>query len=331
MTQPRVSVIIPTHNSAWSVGRTLASVLHQKFTDFEVLIVDDGSTDDFAGAIAPYLGDARVRAIAQENRGLAGARNRGIAEAKAALIAPIDADDLWHPDFLEAAVAALDQNDRAPFAYAYSFKIDEEDRVFPYISPEKPPRHDFLGLLSLNSVACGSAAVFRRDRVLRCGCYDEEMRKKGLEGAEDWKLTLRLAREGQPVLIERALVGYRHHYHSMSQSDPRRQFRAVTQVIEDTRREMPDVSRRALADARTMMTAWLLPAFARQHLWRTFVAEAFRAYVLNPAWFANPMLRRAHRNWVRSVWRSFAGGRSRKERTRPYLGDIPAFHYLKEA
>ena len=68
MTQPRVSVIIPTYNSAWSVGRTLSSVLHQTFRDFEVIIVNDGSTDDFTRAVAPYVGEARVRVITQIGR-----------------------------------------------------------------------------------------------------------------------------------------------------------------------------------------------------------------------------------------------------------------------
>lgn len=116
---PRVSVIIPTYNSAWSVGRTLQSVLHQTLRDFEAIVVDDGSTDGFAMAVAPFSHDKRVRIVHQENRGLAAARNRGIAEARSALIAPIDADDLWHPEFLAETVSALEGDPDAPFAFAF--------------------------------------------------------------------------------------------------------------------------------------------------------------------------------------------------------------------
>jgi len=299
LSSPRVSVVIPTYNSAWSVGRTLTSVLHQTLHDFEVIVVNDGSTDDFAAAVAPDAGDARVRIVTQPNSGLAAARNRGIAEARAPLVAPIDADDIWHPDFLAEAVAALDHDLAAPFAYAYSFRMDENDYLAPMVTLGSAPRHDFRGLLSLNSVACGSAAVFRRDLLLECGGYDEDMGRRGIHGAEDWKLILRLARRGEPALIERGLVGYRLVREGMSQGDPQRQFRAVLAVIDEIRGEMPDLPRRALADARTMMTAWLLPAFARNRLYGTFLLQAFRAYALNPFWFTNPLLARIH--YVRAV------------------------------
>lgn len=298
MNPPRVSVVVPAYNSAWSLGRTILSVLHQTLNDFELIVVDDGSTDDFAGAVAPFGGDHRLRIVHQDNGGLASARNRGIAEARAPLVAPIDADDLWHPDFLAECVSALEGDSEAPFAFAYSFRMNEDDYLFPHFLPRLAPRHDFVGLLSLNSVACGSSAVFRRDAMLRVGCYDEDMGRRGLHGAEDWKMILRMARLRKPVLVERYLVGYRHSELSMSQSEPRRQFGAVLDVIGHVRREMPDVSERALADARTMMTAWLLPAFLRQRDYGFAFVQALRAYAFNPFWFTNPLLRGAHKRWL---------------------------------
>lgn len=321
MTAPRVTVVVPTYNSAWCVGRTIASVLHQSLRDFELIVIDDGSTDDFAEAVAPYRDDDRVRIVHQSNSGLAATRNRGVAEARAPLIAPVDADDLWHPDFLEETVGALERDPQAPFAFAYSFRMDKDDYLTPYVIPKTPPRHDFMGLLSLNSVGCGSAAVYRRDLMFRCGGYDEDMGRRGLPGAEDWKLILRLARFGQPILIERHLVGYRYFEFGMSQYNPQRQFRAVLAVIDGIREEMPDVPPRALADARTMMTAWLLPAFAHRRKYGMFLAEGFRAYALNPFWFTNPLLRRAHCNRVKLVWRHFLGLFARRERARLHLSE----------
>lgn len=301
---PRVSVIIPTYNSAWSVGRTLQSVLHQTLRDFEAIVIDDGSTDGFADAVAPFEHDERVRIVHQANEGLAAARNRGIAEARSSLVAPIDADDLWHPEFLAETVTALERDKRAPFAFAYSFRMDERDYIIPFVNRRRPPRHDFLGLLSLNSVSCGSAGVYRRDLMLRWGGYDEEMGHGGLQGAEDWKMILRLSSLGEPILIERYLVGYRLVASGMSQFDPGRQLAAVLAVTNDIDREVPGIPRKILADARTMMRAWLLPAFARQRLYGRFLTEAFKAYALNPFWFLNAPVRQLHWYRVEMLFRS---------------------------
>lgn len=304
LTLPRVSIIIPTYNSAWSVGRTLQSVLNQTLRNFEAIVIDDGSTDDFAGAVAPFMHDERVRIVHQANKGLAAARNRGLAEARSSLVAPIDADDLWHPDFLAETVTALERDPRAPFAFAYSFRMDARDYLIPYVHRRRPPRHDFIGLLSLNSVSCGSAGVYRRDLMLRWGGYDEEMGRNGLQGAEDWKMILRLASLGEPVLIARYLVGYRLVASGMSQFDPGRQLAAVLTVAQDIDREFPGIPRKILADARTMMRAWLLPAFAHQRLYGRFLVEAFKGYALNPLWFLNAPIRQLHWYRVEMLFRS---------------------------
>lgn len=329
--QPRVSVVVPTYNSAWSVGRTLLSVLHQTIADFEVIVINDGSTDDFAAAVAPYCGDPRVRIVEQANLGLATARNRGISEARAPLIAPIDADDMWHPEFLEATVDALDKNPEAPFAFTYHFRMDEQDFLFPWLPPPRPPRHDFIGLLSRNSVACGSAGVYRRAPMQQCGGYDESLGRRGMWGAEDWKLILRLARLGQPKLIERPLVGYRFVKSGMSQHDPQRQFRAVLAVITEIGEEAPEAPRRILADARTMMTGWLLPAFFRRGALKMFLREAMHAYVLNPLWFLNPVLRQGHIQRLRGYWRRFKrklGGERRLHLSEAVFDGKRPFEYL---
>lgn len=293
---PAVSVVVPSYQAAWSIERTIRSVQAQRMADFELIVVDDGSTDDLLQRVAPLAAaDPRIRVVSQPNRGLAGARNRGVAEARAALVAPLDADDLWHPDFLAACVAALEGAPEAPFAYAYSLRIDVDDRVLPFASFARPPRHDLLGLLTLNSVGNGSAAVFRRGALLAAGGYDEAMRAQGLHGAEDWKLILRLARTAPPVLVPRHLVGYRMVPHGMSRGNPARQWKAVQEVLAQFRSENPHLPEQAFRDASTMMTAWLLPVFIRRGAFVQVLRLMGSAYLANPRWIANRNLRLAHR------------------------------------
>jgi len=281
----------------------MSSVLRQTVHDIEILVVDDGSTDDLVDVLQPYISsDPRIRLIRQNNRGLAGARNRGVDEARAEYVACIDADDIWHPQFLDACLSALRDNPDAPFAFAYSFRIDEDDRAFDLSLPKRPPAHDFEGLLCRNSVANGSAMMMRCDIVKALGGFDETMKKHGLHGAEDWKLILQLARTGTPVLVPRMLVGYRLVTSSMSQRDPMRQLRAVRAVLRDVASRYPDTPRRALKDADTMMIAWLLPALLRKRQFGQFLRQAIRAYVLNPAWLLNPLLRDAHARWLKSLF-----------------------------
>ena len=102
LTAPLVSVIVPAYNAGPFLAATLESVLDQTHRAFEVLVVDDGSTDETATIAAAYaVRDSRIRPLTQANAGVAAARNRGIAEARGEFIAPIDADDIWFPEFLE--------------------------------------------------------------------------------------------------------------------------------------------------------------------------------------------------------------------------------------
>ena len=121
---PRVSVVIPLYQTQDYIGAALSSVLAQTFTDFEVIVVDDGSRDG-GPEIVRSRADPRVRVITQENRGLAGARNTGIRQAHGDLIALLDADDLWDPRKIELHVAQLDADPALDVSFSASRLIDE--------------------------------------------------------------------------------------------------------------------------------------------------------------------------------------------------------------
>lgn len=295
MSIPRVTVVVPMYNGAGYIERTLASVFAQTFTDFEIIVIDDGSTDigpDLVLACAAR--DKRLRLVQQTNRGLAAARNRGIAEAVAPLVAPIDADDLWHPEFLQCTTDALATSSLAPFAFSYSFHIDVNDVMLPSVEWTSPPRHDFIGLIHLNSVGNGSAAVFRRRLIKEVGGYDESLRQRAAQGAEDWKLVLELARHSSPVLIPRQLVGYRQTPTGMSRANPIAQWAAVDAVLSDLLTDYPTIRKSDLANGRTMIIAWLLPALLRNKRWWVSLRLGARAYLCNPLWICNRSIRHIH-------------------------------------
>lgn len=303
----RVSVIIPYFNSAWSIDRTVRSIHAQTFKDFEIILIDDGSQEALPPKIAA---DARIRLVRQPNRGLAGARNRGVAESTGEFVAPLDADDLWHPDFLREMTAALDSAPAAPFAFCHSYRIDEQDQLLEELRLSATPDTNFLGLLSLNSVGCGSAAVFRRADVLAAGGYDETLRARAAQGAEDWKLILQLAARSPPVLVRRTLCAYRLTRSGMSQAAPERQLLAVDTVVRDLRQDLPTVPVRYSRDARTMMRAWLLPAYLRQGRYGAALWVAIRAYIGNPLWWRNRNLRLVHVARLKMALRSLMAPRA---------------------
>jgi glycosyltransferase involved in cell wall biosynthesis len=131
MTTPRYSIVIPLYNKERYIGRALESVLKQSVTDIEAIVVDDGSTDDGTHVVQGY-DDARVRLIRQPNGGVSAARNRGIAEASGQIVAFLDADDSWMPDFLET-IDRLYRNypDCGAFATNYEIITPDKHRFSP--------------------------------------------------------------------------------------------------------------------------------------------------------------------------------------------------------
>lgn len=294
--RPTVSVVIPAYNAASVILDTVLSVRMQTLTDFELLIIDDGSTDNLGVVLSATLrDDPRVRVIRQANGGLAAARNRGLAEASGSFVGFVDADDLWHPDFLLKLVRALKMKPEAPFAFAYSRRIDEANNVIPTQLWRRPPQHDFVGLLTVNSVGNGSASLFRTSEIRTIGGFDRSMQALGLHGAEDWKLCLSLAARHQPVVVAEPLVCYRLSRSSMSQANPTRQLSAVRAVMADMRASFPATPERHFRDARTMMNGWLWGAFVRKRDWKMLLRLFTQSYILNPLWFRSGALRDVHR------------------------------------
>lgn len=240
-----VSVIVPAYNAEKFIEKTISSVTHQTYGNIEVLVVDDGSQDRTAEIVEEIASrDRRVHLIRQANAGVAAARNRAIREARGQFVAPIDADDLWHPDKLALQVEALW---RAPASvgviYCWSVAIDAGDYV---LSGDPVPfacqlqGNVFGELAARNFIGNGSVPLIRRRAIRDVGSYDPDL---DLKGSEDWKLYIALAERYEYAVVPRALVGYRQVPGSLSM-DAVRMERSWNVVTRWVRQRHPRLSRR---------------------------------------------------------------------------------------
>jgi glycosyltransferase involved in cell wall biosynthesis len=207
---PEVSVVIPTFNAAAFLRGALESVFTQTFSDHEIIVVDDGSTDETAEVLGSLPGPLRL--LRQQNQGVSRARNRGVSESRAPWVAFLDADDLWLPRKLERQMDALrGQPDRAVCATAFTV-VDE--RLEPIERRGCSPGPDLRDLLLQgNLIGTPSTVVCRRSLVLEAGGFDES-----LSQCADWDLWLRLRRRSPFVCLNESLVLYRTHATNMSRS-----------------------------------------------------------------------------------------------------------------
>jgi glycosyltransferase involved in cell wall biosynthesis len=201
---PEVSVVLPTHNRPRLLALTLYSVLWQEGVDVEVVVVDDGSTDDIRAAVEG-LADARVRLIRHERPlGVSAARNRGVAEARGSWIAFLDDDDVWAPDKLLAQLGAARQGAHG-WAYVGAVNVTEDLHVLGG-APPAPADEVVTHLRRTNLIPGGCSGVAVHRDLLPPEPFDGSYRHFA-----DWDLWIRLARLDRPAGVDRPLVGYRIH------------------------------------------------------------------------------------------------------------------------
>jgi len=218
VSDPLVSVVVPAWNAERTLAETLNSVAAQTYRDLEILIVDDGSTDATATVAADFCArEPRARLISTANGGVAAARNEAIAEAAGHWIAPIDADDLWHPRKIEKQiVAALSAPERPGFVYCWHRLIDSESRITGSGPHWQLNGRAYAQLAYLNVVENGSALLLSRDALLEVGGYDESLRARRAQGCEDVMVQLQIARRHPIAVVPEYLVGHRRHGSNMS-------------------------------------------------------------------------------------------------------------------
>ncbi|RCJ37614.1 glycosyl transferase family A [Nostoc punctiforme NIES-2108] len=210
---PKVSIVIPAYNSLKFLPETMESVFKQTFKDFEVLVVNDGSSDDTEHWVS-QIADLRVKLITQENQGLSGARNTGIAHASGEYIAFLDADDLWEPTKLEKQVLCLEENSEIGLIYTWVALIDENGNFTGRVFKNYAENDVWHKLIEHNIVESGSVAMVRRQCFDTCGVFDRNLRSF----VEDWDMWLRIASRYPFKVMKEPLVYYRQHSTSASKN-----------------------------------------------------------------------------------------------------------------
>ena len=251
---PHISIIIPAFNAAPYIAETVRSALTQTYRDFEIIVVDDGSTDGTAAALDDLRG--RIVIHQQPNAGVARARNAAMALASGEWVAFLDADDLWLPDKLERQLAAVGNAD---MVYTDRFNFGATGGL-PERQSDVTPMTDgdlFVPLMLDGNFITLSSVMVRRKVIADLGGFFA-----GLSGAADWDMWLRVAASHPIALCHEPLVRYRFHAQGMS-----RNHRAMS-------RERTMVIARALASDRGRRLDWRLRRRIWAETWRTNAWDA---------------------------------------------------------
>mgnify|MGYP003675035063 FL=1 len=230
---PLVSIITPTYNRAEFIEQAVNSVLAQTYTNFELLIVDDGSTDNTRDLLEPALTDSRVRYSRQENQGQSVARNRALSEAKGDFVCFLDSDNYWPTEKLEKQVALFRQQPDYDVIYGDVVVIDEVGAEVTRNNMRRYSGQIARYMIRDNCVSMNTAMARRR-------CFDELGAMSGKRRvADDYDLWLRFSARFRFLYVPEFFAYYRVMDDQIS-SDKTRRFDSNWQIITDFRREFPD-------------------------------------------------------------------------------------------
>jgi len=221
--KPKVSVIIPTYNSAQFITETLESVFAQTYKDYEVIVVDDGSTDNTKEVLKPYM--SKIRYIYKENGGPASARNVGIKNAQGEYIAFLDSDDLWLPEKLEKQVEYFKSDPDVALVFSDCISFGDEELIRK--RKRKYKGDVFLHLLRENFIPT-LTVIAKKKCFDEVGYFDTD---KSLISSEDYDMWLRIARSFKVGYIEEPLAKRRINRKSLSFSNIDRAYMATLKVI----------------------------------------------------------------------------------------------------
>lgn len=240
---PRFSVIIPTYNDAGYILQSIESVLNQTYCDYEIIVVDDGSTDDTKKLLEPYINDEKIKYIYQKNKGLASARNTGISYSQGRYIALLDADDMWLPEKLAVQQYYIEREPGLAMLCSNTYKFYGDDIEKIEVGHKELTKKDLnsrellkLILTKENPVVCPTLVISRRvlDEI---GFYDENL---SYLGCEDRDMSIRIISRYKTRYINKCLALYRIRKEGMH-SDINKMSKARRYVLEKTYRTLNNI------------------------------------------------------------------------------------------
>ena len=317
---PLVSVVIPAHNGERFLGRTLESALAQTYQPIEVIVVDDGSTDETAAVVEAVVArDGRVRLFRRQNSGVAATRNFGIAQARGGLIATLDNDDLWHPEKIARQVKLMrTSSPEVGLVYCWALEIDKDDFIIPpikHLQRKSTAQGRVTEELAKGCfIETSSAPLIKRSCIEAVGGYDPTLQP---QGAEDWKLYFALSEICEFAVVPEYLVGYRQATGSLSRNITAmsKSIDLVARWIFDRRPDFPAELRR--------QTVYLASVFMAQRaldvdqfaLALRYSARGYRAY-------PRGLLKRPLRAFCLRFFARIVGIRRGSLRTRGWVSQV---------
>jgi glycosyltransferase involved in cell wall biosynthesis len=232
--RPKVSVYIPTYNYGRFLGEAIQSVLDQTFQDWELIVVDDGSTDNTREVVEAF-DDPRIHYVYQENQGNPAARNTALRLVRGEYVACLDGDDIWLPEKLAKQVAQLDAlPPTVGLVYSDLYVFNDGDGAITgrFLRGRRPPRGRVLAQLlpERSAFIVDTVALIRREVFDEVGLYDES-----LHTYEDWEMWVRIANSYEVETLDEPLARFRRHASSLS-ADVEKMYRhghaAKTKVME---------------------------------------------------------------------------------------------------
>jgi glycosyltransferase involved in cell wall biosynthesis len=228
---PLVSVIIPAYKVAPFIRETLDSVLGQTFSDYEIIVINDGSpdTEELESQLEAYA--ARITYIQQPNQGAGAARNAGLQIARGEFVAFLDGDDLWLPNFLREQIALINGDGGFDLVYADAVNVHGA-RLKRTTNMDVNPSTGLVTAESLISGKCNvitSSVVARRSCILEAGLFDENF-----PNSQDFDLWLRLAKQGARLNYQKKVLVHRRIYEGSLASNPLNSFAGEIKVLEKT-------------------------------------------------------------------------------------------------
>lgn len=288
-----ISIIVPAYNAEQTILETLTSVLKQTFTDFELIVINDGSTDRTLELLST-VEDPRLKIFSYPNGGVPVARNHGLSHATGDFIAFLDADDLWTPDKLELQLATLQQHPEAGVVYSWAYYMDEKGESFHADNPIFFAGNVYADLLVRDFIVSGSNCMIRRQAIESIGKFDPSV-----PGADDWDYWLRLALHWPFVVVPKLQIFYRQSSGSVSskvEAMEKNNLRVIEKGFQAAPPEMQYLKNQSLANTYRYSTHLYLTRVgsaeaAKQAAQKLWMAIRLYPSILRDSWTRNLLLK----------------------------------------